>query len=156
MRSAFEQFVRDAGKGRPMDPKAETKRDALRRERPELFLTDEERKEFQEKWGSAQNRCDRFDDFGKTRSLLVGTSAPVLSDEGRAILRKEANAAASKKYRAKMKRLKQLEAEAEREQQHYENTTRANPDKRTPGDDGRPAPTAGRDEGAIPRADGTP
>lgn len=90
--------------------KPETRMQRLKRERPELFLTKEQRDAIQYAWEDELPRVDGH------RNLCRGRQAPLLTDEGRAILRRESQAAASKLYRQRQAiaraRKKRLDAEA--------------------------------------------
>lgn len=159
MRPALEQSFIDHRCGELHAPRENVKprktaMDKLRAERPELFLTEEERDAIKEQWGGGANRGDLFDDIGRTRGLCVGAPAPLLTDEGRRQRRLETQRKATARYR-KLRRIEREMEQLKREQAHDEKP-RATTNQRAPGDAGRPAPTTGRDEAAIPAPDPAP
>lgn len=96
-RDATEQFLRTAKRYGRTKLKPLGKMATLRVERPELFLSKEERHEIAHPWGPPER--DEHES-----GLHKGRPAPLLTPEGRAIRRAETAKAASKRYRLKKKK----------------------------------------------------
>jgi len=112
--SAVDVFLKSSGLLRHR-LKPETTLQRLRRERPELFLSKQERDDLKYQWGDTIIRQDMEKNW-RNRNLCAGAPAPLLTEAGRAIRQRETNTEKCRRYRQRQAiaraKKKRLDAEA--------------------------------------------